>query len=64
VLDKDKDADASSYNEPSDVVADAQADHLSVPVMNTHNEPVLDKDMSNSDVPASSKCVFNCTFVF
>jgi hypothetical protein len=63
VLDKDKDVDASSYNELSDAVADAQADHPSVLVMKTHNEPVLDKDKSNSDVSTSSKCVFNCIFV-
>jgi hypothetical protein len=50
VLDKDKYADASSYNEPSDVVADAQAEPPCDFVMN-ENESVMDKD---KDVDASS----------
>jgi hypothetical protein len=62
VVDKDKDVDASSYNEPSDadVDADAQVDQLSILFMKTHNERVLDKDKSKSDISASSKCFFNC----
>jgi hypothetical protein len=31
--------------------------------MKTHNEPVLDEGKLNSNVSASSKCVFNCIFV-
>jgi hypothetical protein len=56
VLDKNKDVDASSYIEPSDADADAQADHPSILVMKTHNEHVLDK--SKYDISASSKCFF------
>jgi hypothetical protein len=46
VLDKDKDADASS----------PQADDPSVLLMKTHNEPVLDKNKLKYDMSASSKC--------
>jgi hypothetical protein len=52
MLDKDKDVDTSS----------PQADHPPVLVMKTHNESVLGKDNSKSDVSASSKCFFNCIF--